>query len=318
MSHELEIIDGKVSHAFVGEVPWHNLGQNLPIGATPHEMLVAANLNWTVAKSPLLYSHKGIEHETDRSALFRESDGKFLSSVSNDWNPVQNEEAFEFFEEWTKDGLVTMETAGSLKGGTIVWALAKVKDGAFDVVRNDKIESYLLFSNPHIYGKSVTVQSTNIRVVCNNTFTLAMSKSSQNKVNVSHHKAFDPEIVKMTLGFSKAKTKEYKERAKFLATKDCTKEQIHEYLNKLFPIGEKAVKQDKTFSKPAQKIFDVIETQPGAKYAKGTFWQLFNAVTYATDHVLGNSADTRLQSSWYGANQGKKIEALQLAVEMAS
>jgi hypothetical protein len=62
---------------------------------------------------------------------------------------------------------------------------------------------------------------------------------------------------------------------------------------------------------------EVLHTQPGAEYAEGTWWQPFNAVTYLTDHELGRSADTRLQSAWYGTNRGLKTTALETALEMA-
>jgi phage/plasmid-like protein (TIGR03299 family) len=318
MAHELATINNKIAMAYVGEKPWHELGTQLPEGATPFEMMKVANLDWTVEKHPLSYKFNNKTMKTNRSALIRSTDGFCLDTITNDWEPVQNIEAFEFFNHWTDDGSMTMETAGALKDGRIVWALAKVKNGAFNVVKGDKVESFLLFTNPHIYGKSTTVMLTNIRVVCNNTLTMAMNAKAQNRVRVSHQNKFDPEMVRLTLGLSKKTTEEYRERAKFLATKNCSKEQISDYINALFPIGEKAEKQDKEFSKPGKRIFEVIETQPGANLAPGTFWNLFNAVTFATDHVLGNSVDTRLQSAWYGANAAKKQEAMKLALEMAS
>jgi len=70
-------------------------------------------------------------------------------------------------------------------------------------------------------------------------------------------------------------------------------------------------------SRPAQQAYEVLETQPGAEFGAGTFWQAFNAVTYTVDHLLGHSAETRLQSAWYGQNRQRKVMALEKAVEMA-
>jgi len=70
-------------------------------------------------------------------------------------------------------------------------------------------------------------------------------------------------------------------------------------------------------SRTAREAFEVMETQPGAQYARGSWWQAINTVTYMTDHVLGRTADTRLQSAWFGLNQTKKVDALNLAVQMA-
>lgn len=63
--------------------------------------------------------------------------------------------------------------------------------------------------------------------------------------------------------------------------------------------------------------FDVLETQPGADMAMGTWWNALNSVTYITDHKLGRSADARMTSAWFGTNQAKKLKATNLALELA-
>jgi len=119
--------------------------------------------------------------------LFRSSDGKILSVVSGDWNPVQNHEAFEFFNDFVMAGDMKMHTAGSLREGKNVWALAKVNDD-FEILGGDKVEPYLLFSNPHEYGKCIDVRFTAIRVVCNNTLTLALGSTSDLVVRLNHRR----------------------------------------------------------------------------------------------------------------------------------
>ena len=94
-----------------------------------------------------------------------------------------------------------MHTAGSLRDGEYVWALAKVKE-SFDVFGEDTIDSYLLFSNPHKYGKSIDVRFTPIRVVCNNTLTMSLEAESKNSVRLSHRTEFNPDMVKETLGIA--------------------------------------------------------------------------------------------------------------------
>ena len=53
-----------------------------------------------------------------------------------------------------------------------------------------------------------------------------------------------------------------------------------------------------------------LDTQPGANFAQGSFWNAFNTVTYMTDHIQGRSNDGRLTSSWYGRNRRVKLKAL--------
>ena len=169
MAHELEIRNGKAQIAYAGDVPWHGMGTKVDSNLTPAEIQVAAGLDWDVTKETMTTS-SGIEIK-GKKALVRSGDNKVLDVVGDNWNPVQNDEAFEFFSEFVNAGDMEMHTAGSLKGGKMVWALAKVKE-SFDVLKGDQVDSYLLFSNPHMYGKSIDVRFTPIRVVCNNTLSL--------------------------------------------------------------------------------------------------------------------------------------------------
>ena len=63
---------------------------------------------------------------------------------------------------------------------------------------------------------------------------------------------------------------------------------------------------------------DVLYTQPGANFGEGTWWQALNSVTYMTDHLMGKNSETRLQSSWFGQNQARKVKAVNKAVEYAN
>lgn len=238
-----------------------------------------------------------------------------------DWKPVQNEQAFEFFSEYVYAGDMEMHTAGSLKGGQMIWALAKVKE-SFELFKGDEVESFLLFSNPHQYGKSIDVRFTPIRVVCNNTLTLALEKETQRGVRVGHRTEFNGDMVKEQLGIAHEKFSKYKEMAQFLGSKRFTMDSLVEYYNTVFPrTSDKRIRDmalsAETLSRPAKQAFDVLETQPGAKFAEGTWWQAFNSVTFMTDHLQGRSQENRLYSSWYGSNQLRKRLALNAAVDFA-
>ena len=314
MAHELEIVNGKAQMAYVGSVPWHGLGVKVPADLTPEQMLDAAGLNWSVEKIPAYAEIAGKQVKIGQSALVRDRDNKILDVVSDDWNPVQNAEAFDFFNEFVAAGDMEMHTAGSLKDGQIVWGLAKVKD-SFELFKGDQIDSYLLFSNFHKYGHSTDVRFTPIRVVCNNTLTLSLNSSVERMAKISHRKVFKPESVKEMLGIATDKLTKYKEMASFLGSKKAKDEDIVEYFTRIFPVTGAA--KEKQVSKNAEMAMSILHTQPGAEYAEGSWWQPFNAVTYLTDHLAGRSADTRLTSAWYGYNKGVKTKALELAVEMA-
>ena len=309
MAHMVETM------AYAGEVPWHGLGVRVPADLHPTQMLQKAGLDWTVRKVPAYADVAGQRVAVGRSALVRDSDDSILDVVSDDWNVLQNAEAFEFFHDFVANGDMEMHTAGSLRDGQLVWALAKVNDG-FELFKGDQVDSYLLFSNPHKYGWSIDVRFTPIRVVCNNTLTLSLNTSSKNFVKVSHRRQFDGDMVKETLGIAKEKLATYREMAQFLGGKRYTAPKLVEYFKNVFPVTGGPEKK-KEMSISASKALDVIHTQPGATFAEGSYWQAFNAGTYMVDHKLGRSQDNRLTSAWFGQGKKVKADALELAVQMA-
>ena len=315
MAHEIETM------AYAGQVPWHGLGVPVSNDLTPVQMMDKAELNWKVREVESFIEFDGKRMPTGQKSLVRETDGKILTNVGENWNPVQNETAFDFFHEYVMAGDMEMHTAGSLKGGQMVWALAKVKD-SFEILGGDRIDSYLLFSNPHQYGKAIDIRFTPIRVVCNNTLSLSLDSKKDNSVKMGHRVEFDASQVKRALGIAKDKMETYSDMASFLAGKRFTQDSYIEYLNAVFPrtadkrVQGKGLSVD-TLSRNAKIAYDVLETQPGAEYGEGSWWQAFNSVTFITDHVQGRNSDNRLYSSWFGGNQVRKRDALKTAIEYA-
>lgn len=305
MAHMVETM------AYAGEVPWHGLGHKVPSDLSTDQMMQAAGLDWTVQKIPAFVKIDDESQAIDAAALVRSSDNKILDVVSSDWNPVQNQEAFDFFQDFVNAGDMEMHTAGSLKGGQIVWALAKIKD-SFELFGGDQVDSYMLFTNPHVYGQSLDIRFTPIRVVCNNTLTLSLSQKGGTAFKLSHRREFVADQAKQALGIAHAKLDEYKSMASWMGSKRYDNESIKAYFQELFP------SQGDKDSRNAIKALEVLELQPGAKFAEGSWWQAFNAVTYMTDHLMGRSNDARLQSAWFGVNKSLKNKALQQAIYMAN
>jgi len=308
MAHAVETM------AYAGEVPWHGLGVKVIDDLTPEQMMEKAGIDWTVKKRPMTYSSKHKVYEVPgKQALIRESDGKLLDVVGSDWEPVQNAQAMGFFHEFVMEGNMKMHTAGSLREGQMVWALAKV-DNDFEVFGGDKVESYMLFSNPHQYGKSVDVRFTPIRVVCNNTLSLALGAKDMS-VQVGHRKEFDAQFVKQALGLAEQRMDEYRRSAEFLGSKKYNEDTLKQYFGEI--LGTSKVSED-NLSRTAKRAFEIVDTQPGAEYRQGTWWNALNAVTFLTDHELGRNADNRVSSAWFGGNRVRKIKAMTKALDYAN
>ena len=316
MAHELEIVNGQAQMAYVGELPWHGLGTKVEQDLTPAQFQEVAGLNWEVTKEKLMTPSGTIV--PNKEALVRSSDGAILDVVGTGWNPVQNSEAFEFFHEYVMAGDMEMHTAGSLKNGQMVWALAKTKE-SFELFNGDVTDNYFLFTNPHQFGKSINIRMTPIRVVCNNTLTLSLSKQSDQMVSVNHRTAFDPDMVKEQMGIAREKMEQYKSMAQFLGSKRYTAENVIQYFNEVFgaPAKEKVDNVIPFTSRNAKTAFENLDTQPGANFAQGSWWTAFNSVTHMTDHLQGRENDSRLQSAWYGRNRKVKLNALDKAIEYA-
>ena len=316
MSHEVEMVEGVAQMAYAGETPWHGLGTKVAPDLSPIQIMSKAGLDWTVEKETMTTA-SGVEIE-GKKALVRSADNKVLDVVGDNWNPVQNEQAFEFFSEYTLAGDMEMHTAGSLKDGQMVWALAKTKE-SFELFNGDVTDNYFLFTNPHQFGKSINIRMTPIRVVCNNTLTLSLSQDTDKMVTVNHRKAFDPAMVKEQMGIAKEKMEQYKSMAAFLGGKRATGDNVIQYFNEVFgsPAKEKVDGAMPFTSRNSKLAFENLDVHPGAEFAQGSWWTAFNSVTNMTDHLQGRSNDGRLQSAWYGRNRKVKLNALDKALEYA-
>lgn len=341
MAHMVETM------AYAGEVPWHGLGVQVDGNLTPEEMLKEAGLDWTVSRRHM-FTHTTPEfNEVDPEfmpvdgyhVLVRDSDQKTLGPCGPDFIPTQNREAFTFFKKFTDAGDMKMETAGSLKDGRQVWGLAKLND-SFVLPGDDKVEGYLLVAVAHQWGKANEIRFTPIRVVCNNTLSMAMSKEGKRGVfKMPHLRAFDNEIIiaaEEALGIASNKMQSYKEQAEFLTTKKYKKDSVVTFiadllqpdllieqneLEKESDVRKIAARQTMLdeFKKTPSLVYDALEQQPGANLvsSKGTWWGAYNAVTFVVDHKWGYDRDSAIHNAWFGTRSKLKERALDKAIEYA-
>lgn len=310
--------------AYTGALPWHGLGVSVTPDLTPLEMAQAADLDWEVRALPV----KALNPATKKFSLpvegfniiTRMSDHKTLGPSGPAWKPVQNTEALEFFNKFTQAGHMSMETAGSLDGGKHVWGLAKINK---DIILpgNDVVSGHLLLSNPHIWGKSMTIMFTPIRVVCMNTLMMAMNAGGQ-KFRHPHSVVWDEsqaEKAEQALGLGMMLTEKFEESAQRLASTTVDDNVIKLFIAK--QMSPKAVTMDSklrtadidanALTRNYDRVLSLVDSQPGGKLksSEGTLWGAFNAVTYFYDHEYGKTVDSRMTSAWFGANRIKKEAA---------
>jgi phage/plasmid-like protein (TIGR03299 family) len=317
MSHEVETM------AFANEVPWHGLGNRVDPTVSIDDMLVAAGLDWEVALHPI-YAQVGTKRiplKTKR-ALVRSSDDKVLTITGDNWKPFQNRDALNFFREYAAAGDIKLETAGSLKGGRLIWALANLGTG-FTVNRGrDAVKGYLLMVSPHEVGNAISIRTTAIRVVCANTMALAMRGESTAQHRQHHTKEFDAMRAREAIGLAKEQIGQAELDAKTLNKLKLSEFDTVRFLASFFqPVdGDAEVKllmdDEKNQSKVFKEVLASVNTAPGA--LPGTGWGVINGITHWADHVAGRNADTRMTKAWFGDNSRLKVVANKQLLEMAN
>ena len=331
MAHNIETM------AWTGDKPWHGLGIEVAPDLSPEEMLKAAQLEWTVTKRPAYtltdpqwHEDVGVMQADGHHFITRDSDNRILSHCGDDYIPIQNEDIFKFFKKFTQAGHMTMDTAGSLRDGAEIWGLAKIA-ADFKLAGGDEVKGYLLINQPHVAGKAMTIKFTPIRVVCNNTLTMALADGGA-AFRMPHIKEFDTSVqsaAEEALGLSERRVKEFQEQAEFLASKQFKSESLINYIAELYQPSilvekAKAANDDfiiqEHFNKTSELVLSSVDLSPGAsmKSAKGTWWGALNGATYVEDHqrrstAVGNSR----HSAWFGAAANRKAKALNKALEYA-
>jgi len=317
MAHEIDSSTGKPAIAYVGETPWHGLGEKLPDGASIDTWLEAAQLEWELKRLPVQYLVDGrLRTMDDRFVLVRSDNHAALSVVSGDYQIVQPREVLEFYRELMEMYGYTLETSGALDGGRKVWALART--GVTETADNfgkkqDRLAAYVLLATSCDKTLATTAAFTSIRVVCQNTLFFAMEDVNTERrpqVKVPHNLRFDAHQVKQQLGLMDEAWSGFIEKVRKMAAHRMTPEAAAYFFEDLL-----LQKNGKALSKKAQRehqtIVALFKSAPGQDFssAKETLWGAVSAVTYYADHVRSGTAGDRLDSAWFGAGYALKEKA---------
>ena len=146
------MFDGVGEAAFALRPAWHGLGRVLDDVPSSEEMIEAAHLGWSVGAQEMVTSEG--RSVPGYFATVREDTGAVLGVVSDRYKVVQNRDAFNFLDSLLQDGVIRYESAGALKGGRVVWALARMPSND-EIALGDVSRRYILFSTTHDGSGSV-------------------------------------------------------------------------------------------------------------------------------------------------------------------
>lgn len=325
MAHNIEIRNGQASMFYVDEPPWHGLGKRLESPATAEEAIRAANLDWKVMKVHL-YAKQGKtrlcvegKYGIVRKDLWGKNECTVLGVVGKQYTPLQNTNAFKFFDPIVGEGAAIYHTAGVLGKGERIWILAKLPED-IRVVGDDIVNKFLLLSNSHDGTSAVQVKFTPIRVVCQNTLTMALRQGST--IRAFHLRNMPARLrqAENLLGIVRTRFDNIEKTFKAMITMKIDKDRLSDYLRSVFPDpldpeNEKAAETAQRNRLLAEYFFDQGAGNRAAGVA-GTLWAAYNGVTEMIDHrKRRQTGERRLNSIWFGDSCSIKVRAFNMANE---
>jgi len=304
--------------AYVNAVPWHGLGQSL----APHQPLDVwaeqAGMNWTIEASEVLFD-SGLDADVSstfpgQKVLYRSDTKAPLAIVSDRYHVVQPAEILEFYRDLTEIAGFELETAGVLKEGKKFWALARTGQSA-TLKGRDQVNGYLLLATACDGSLATTAQFTSVRVVCQNTLSVALSKDA-GAIRVPHRTQFDAKAVKQQLGIAIASWDDFMQRMKALSECRVNAKTAEALLQRIltYPTANVSGTQTTAVNERAlgiiQALFDGRGKGADMTSAVNTAWGLVNSVTEYVDHHRGARSDGhRLDAAWFGQGAGLKKKA---------
>lgn len=317
MSHGITDNDSMVS---TGKIPWHELGARTDHLMTPEEALELGGLNWKVSKRQIAVPNAdgSFAPIQDWVATVRDSDGLPLGVVKPGYTIIQNEEVAEFQRALLEVSDGTIETAGSLFGGKVVWFLSHVP-GDLDLGVGGNVKAYLMLAASHNATLPLFGKATPVRVECANTLDMARTGSGNSfKIKHTASWASKMEQARAAIGITKEYLASFEKTAKVLMAKKMTHKDLLAFTEELFPF---AGDPDKTPTRTLNRrdavlsLFDADNLQNAPKSA----WRAYNAVAEYVDHQGtfretdgGSREDNRALSILTGQASLLKDQALQL------
>lgn len=301
-------------------LPWQKNSTVLPAKMTVSEALEHSGLaGWNLSKVPMapvgstiaVPNYYGVQRATDQ---------KVLGVVQGRYHIISNEEAFDWAQYLLGGDGSMFTSAGSLKGGRIVFLVASTPF-AVELTGADKLETYLLISNRHDGSGQITCAIVTIRVVCANTLERSLA-GSLGVVRIRHTRSAENRLgeARRILGLAQGATNRAAEAAEAMMREKMSESDFQSFLAKLLPIETEDLtqRQIRATMKRRQQIEDVYVDHPTVNMLDKTAWRAYNAVTFVNDHLTlrrnvqgdGNPEENRMLAVVTGENIGSRAYQL--------
>ena len=314
MAHEIETM------AYLGQLPWHGLGTTLDETDRYDWQATSkkAGLDWDVELVPLVTADTQVK--VTHKAVRRTSDSKVLGVVGPRYAPLQNKDAFQWFQPFLDAREASLQTAGSLRGGSRVWVLAKLNRDPLVIAAGDEVEKFVLLSHGHDGSLAVRCGFTPVRVVCSNTLAMAHGSDASKLIRIKHTKDVLENLanVREVMNLANSEFESTAEQYRLLARKSINQSDLNKYVRRVLKIDDEE-KHSTRLKNIAGEIARLADAGRGNDMPsiRGTYWSAYNGVSEYLTYNRGRSEDNRLNSLWFGESALTNRHALEVALDMA-
>lgn len=304
------------SMAYVGETPWHGLGNRLTEEADADTWRIEAGFDWTVDSSPVIYRAGNDAKKSDEHRVFYRSDKPeiVLGVASDQFKPAQPREFLEFLHQFGEETDAKVHTAGILGEGKKFWVLLK-NTGSREIIDGDGLtEDYILGASANDGSMASSFGPSRTRVVCQNTLQIAL-REDLDKLRVSHRSRINWQSVRQWLNREAEDFGLYGDLMAELAKVPVDAAQAVDFSRELIcPDWSPKLKPARPRS--FNRFLDTLQHGKGQREAGPTAYGLVNAVTRYVDHdKQARGQDSRLNSAWFGAGQQIKQQGMDLLLK---
>lgn len=334
MAHEIMENDGAV---FNRVAAWHRLGTVVDSDLSPTEALKAAGLDWNVIKTGFVKAEHpdiGTVFSEDYSAIVRQDTQEILSVQSDDYQVIQNSEHFEMAYELSKD--VKVESALSLKNGRKIVLLLRGDTFEVNGSSGDTVTEYMGLINSHDGSIAFSALPTSVRIVCQNTLSMAIAKArkGKNMFRITHKGTTmedKKEAMRDALREFKSSGKFFRETVDTLANYELTKSDIQKFWMDVWGMIEAPIVSNPTTDaeksnydnalKAVSSWSETFDRERDETKSKASVWMAANAVSKFIQHRVAArgrkaSIENRAWDNLAGLNQDSTMKVFRHALTL--
>lgn len=312
MSHEIEINDTVV---FGSNKPaWHGLGTVFAGLLSPLRVFAEGVGHRDILEVPVMLNGLALPNQKGLVGVTSKGVQVPLAVVGEGYGVLKSETMYRILDEVYK-GQAVVDAAGTLRNGQREWVL--VKREAWSAKANDTVLTFDLWLNRHDGSGCFELHRTNVRVVCANTWKLAVSGGNR-VFGVRHTRnvAQGVQAALEVLGYVEEAEVKQRRAAQRMAEAVFSETEAARAFNLLLGIREGAEISTRTQNqaKELNRLFS-----SGVGNLGKTRWDAFNAVTEYVDHGRSSrvtegrdGAEVRFESVLMGSGDALKARAFDL------